>query len=149
MGIVYNNKNLQPPFPNFNNLERRINYNRSSYLDSNETDKLIILFNKAQKEIVNKLNDLCRMIENQKIIINQLNKKIQAMEIEYNKNYDKWLMQQKGRKQILTEEQRRKIIELKKMNVSNRKIANKFNVSEGTIRNLLKSENLPFKTTKN
>lgn len=148
MGIFYNNKNLQPPFPNFNNLERRINYNRSSYLNSNETDKLINLFDEAQNEIIDKLNYLCRVIENQIIIINQLHKKIQIMEIEY-KNYDKWLMQQKGRKQILTEEQKRKIIELKKMNVSNRKIANKFNVSEGTVRNLLKSENLPFKATKN
>lgn len=148
MGIFYNNKNLQPPFPNFNNLGRRINYNRSSYLNSNETDKLIALLDEAQNEIIDKLNYLCRVIENQIIIINQLHKKIQIMEIKY-KNYDKWLMQQKGRKQILTEEQKRKIIELKKMNVSNRKIANKFNVSEGTVRNLLKGENLPCKAIKN
>jgi len=51
----------------------------------------------------------------------------------------KWTDQQKGRKPILTDEQKQQIINWKDASISNREIAKRLRISEGTIRNFLKA----------
>lgn len=65
-------------------------------------------------------------------------KELQETIKELEKELSKWKNQQHGKKSILTEEQKAEIIKCKTMLISNRKIAKKINVSEGTIRNYIK-----------
>lgn len=58
--------------------------------------------------------------------------------IRLQKELDKWTKNQHGKKSILTKEKKDKIVECKKMSMSNREIAKRINVSEGTVRNFLK-----------
>lgn len=77
------------------------------------------------------------IIQNQKqheALINKKNEQIQALEREL----EKWTEQQHGRKSKLTEHEKEHIKNWKKSGASNREIANKIGVSEGTIRNVLR-----------
>lgn len=73
--------------------------------------------------------------EQYETLIYEKNEQIQLLE----RKLDKWTDQQQGRKPKLTSDQKDQVLKWKKMELSNREIAENLGVSEGTIRNFLKS----------
>lgn len=141
VGKIYWTKNngeldfeKEPPFPSFNNLQDRISYNAHCYVNQNMENIALSLFEKASREILAEDNRLREQIKQLKIekqeqllLINKLTEQLQ-----------KWTSQQAGRKTLLTDEQQQQIKKWKAENISNRVIAKRLKVSEGTIRNEIK-----------
>lgn len=115
MRITWNDKsNTEDPAPKMNSLEHYINRSRVQGIQ--------IAYNDAVLEYVAKYNEL-----NEKII--KLNKELEV-----------WKKNQHGRKSSLDQHKKNFIDEQKLNGVSNRSIAKTLNLSEGTIRNYLKSK---------
>lgn len=117
MRITWDDKsNTKDPAPKMNLLEHYINRSRVPDIQK--------AYNDAILEYVSKYNEM-----NEKII--KLNKELEV-----------WKKNQHGRKSSLDQQKKNFIDEQKLKGVSNRSIAKMLNLSEGTIRNYLKSKNI-------
>lgn len=125
-----------PPFPNYNMLENEIINNSACYVSINMRNKTLEIHEQATAEILKlidqkykEISELKKENKEQKEIISKLTSQLK-----------KWTDQQEGRKKILNYNQKNQILEWKNEKLSNREIAKKLQVSEGTIRNFLKSQ---------
>ena len=135
MGKIYWTKNdgesdleKKTPFPNYNMLRNEIIKNSARYVNLDTREKALEIYDKSSDEILKFIRILQENNREQEILINDLNSQLQ-----------KWKEQQNGRKSILTKEKKDQIIKCKKMKLSNREIARNLKVSEGTIRNFIKT----------
>jgi DNA-binding NarL/FixJ family response regulator len=120
----------EPPYPSFNMLADRIKHNAATYVNLVMMASAMNLYNAASDEILKRMNGQAKTIQEQNAKIIELKCKLK-----------KWENQQGKGKRPSKRIQAKKndVIEMNAAGASNREIGRRLEISETTVRRILKA----------